>query len=119
MIYLSIMLKNILNRVGDRTTMFNAVDNGEGFREVAVQPILATLIFVQLDNHADDIWRVAKALHDLQQSLSAHCVKRFAQVQKCYIQFFVLLQAFLKETSEKEHTVCGVPVDSEPTLSFW
>ena len=61
----------------------------------------------------------AKALHNHLESLSAHCVKRFGQVHKRYIQSFVLLTAFLLELSEDEHHVCGAPVGSEPTLSFW
>ena len=32
------------------TTLFHAIDNGEGSREIAVQPNLAVLVFVLLDN---------------------------------------------------------------------
>ena len=48
---LSNMLKKMLN-----TTMFHTVDDGEGFIEVAVQSNLAALVFVQLDNHAEELW---------------------------------------------------------------
>ena len=34
------------------TTLLHAVDDGEGSIEVTVQSKLATLVFVQLDNHA-------------------------------------------------------------------
>ena len=34
------------------TTLFHAVDDGEGSREFAVQPNLASLVFAELDNHA-------------------------------------------------------------------
>ena len=97
----------------------NTIDGGKGSREVAVQPNLATLVFVLLDNHAEELWWVAKALHDHPQSLSAHCVKCFGQVQKHYIQSFVLLPAFLLELSEDKHHVSGAPVGFEPTMSFW
>ena len=78
------------------------------------------LVFVQLDNHADELggW-VTKAFHDHPQSLSAHCVKRFGQVHKRYIQSFVLLSEFLLEVSEDEHHVCSAPFGTEPTLGFW
>ena len=99
------------------TTLFHTIDNGKGSREVAVQSNLAALVFVQLDNHAEELWRADKVLHP--QSLSAHWVKRFGQVHKCYIQSFVLLPSFFLELSEDEHHVCGTPVGSEPTLSFW
>ena len=47
------------------TTLFHAIDDGERFREVAVQPNLAALVFVQLDNHTDELGRwAAQALHD-------------------------------------------------------
>ena len=38
------------------TTLFHAVDDWEGSREVAVQPNLAALVFVQLDNHSEELW---------------------------------------------------------------
>ena len=100
------------------TTLFHAVDDG-GSREAAVQPNLAALVFVQLDNHVEKLWWAVKGLHDHPQSLSAHCIKHFGQVHKRYVQSFVLLSAFLLELSEDEHHVCGAPVGSEPTLSFW
>ena len=37
------------------TTLFHAIDDREGSWEVAVQPNLTVLVFVQLDNHADEI----------------------------------------------------------------
>ncbi len=59
------------------TTLFHAVDEEEESREVAVQPNLATLVFVQLDNHADEFGRAAKAFHDHLQSFSVHYIKCF------------------------------------------
>ena len=38
------------------TTLFHAVDDGEGSREVAVQPNLAALVFLQLDNDTEELW---------------------------------------------------------------
>ena len=38
------------------TTLFHAVDDEEGSREVAVQPNLAALVFVQLDNYSEELW---------------------------------------------------------------
>ena len=52
------------------TTLFHTVDDGEGSSEV-VQPNLAMLVFVQLDNHAEKHWETTKAFHNHQQSLSA------------------------------------------------
>ena len=54
------------------TTLFHAVDDGKGSREAAVQSNLAALVFVQLDNHTEELWRAAKALYDHPQSISAH-----------------------------------------------
>ena len=51
------------------TTLFHAVDDGEGSREVAVQPNLAALVYVQLDNHPVGLWGAAKTLHGHSQSL--------------------------------------------------
>ena len=100
-------LSIMLNRVSVRTTLFHTVDNGERFREAAVQPNLA--------NHAEELWGAAKVLHYHPQSFSDHCVKRFGQVNKCYIQSFVLLPAFLLRMN-----MSVVPLlDSEPTLGFW
>ena len=101
------------------TTLFHAVDDGEASREVAIQPNLVAMVFVQLDNHAEGLWGAAKVSRDHSQSLSAHCVKCFGQVHKRYIHSFVLLLAFLLELSEDEHRVCGSPVGSEPTACFW
>ena len=71
------------------TILFHAVDDGEGSREVTVTPNLAALVFVELDNHAEDFGGAAKALHNHPQSLSALGVKGCGQVHKCYIQSFV------------------------------
>ena len=101
------------------STLFHAVGDRGGPREVTVQPNLAALVFMQLDSHIEELWGATKALHDHPQSLSAHYVKRFGQVQIYYIQSFVLLLAFLLERSEDEHNVCNAPVGSEPTLGFW
>ena len=101
------------------TTLFHVIDDGEGPRVVAVQPNLAVMVFVELDNNAEELWWAAKALHDHPQSLSAHCVKRFSQVPKCYIQFFVLLPAFLLELSDDDYHICGAPDCSKLTLGFW
>ena len=79
---------------------------------------LFNLVFVELDNHAEELWDQSKRSMII-QSLSALCVKRFGQVHKRYIQYFFLLTAFLLELSEDEHYICGVPVSSEPTLGFW
>ena len=38
------------------TTLFHAVDDADGSREVTVQPNLAALVIVQLDNHAEKLW---------------------------------------------------------------
>ena len=38
-----------------KTTLFHAVVDSEGSREVAVKPNLAALIFVRFDNHAENI----------------------------------------------------------------
>ena len=89
------------------TAIFHAVDDSERSREVAVQPNLAALVLVQLDNHAEEVWWSAKALHDHPQFFSTYRIKRFGHVHKCYIQSFVLLPAFLLELSEDEHHVCG------------
>ena len=97
------------------TTPFHAVDDREGSIEVAVQPNLAALVFVQLDNHAEELWGAAKALHDHPLSVSAPFVKRFGQFHKRYIQSFVLLPEFLLELSDDENHTCGAPVGSEPT----
>ena len=43
------------------------------------------------------------------QSLSAYYIKRFGQVHKRYILFFILLPAFLLELSKDKHHVCGAP----------
>ena len=94
------------------TTLFHAVDDEEGYRKVTGPPNLATLVFVPLNNHAEEFWEAAKGLYDHPQSLSAHCVKR-------NIQSFFLLPVFLLKLSEDDHHVCGAPVGSEPTLSFW
>ena len=51
------MLKKMLNRISARTQPFHAVDDGEGSREVTVQHNLAAQVFVQLDNHAEELWR--------------------------------------------------------------
>ena len=51
------------------TTLFHTVDDGERSREVTVQPNLAALVFLQLDNQAEVLWEAAKALHDHPQSL--------------------------------------------------
>ena len=101
------------------TTLFHVVDDGEGSKEVTVQPKMAVLAFVLLDNHAEELCGEAKVHHDHPPSLSAHCVKFFGQVHKHYIQSFDLLSAFLLEMSEDEHHVCGTPVGSESTLGFW
>ena len=97
------------------TALFHAIDDGERSREVTIQHNLAMLVFVQSDNHDEELWWAAKLLHDHPPSLSAHCVKCFVQVHK----HFVLLPAFLLELSEDKHHVCGAPVGSEPTLGFW
>ena len=86
-------------------TLFHAVDDREGSREVTVQPILAAQVFVELDNHNEELWGAAKALHDHPQSLSAHCVKRFGQVHKRYQHSFVLHPAFLLELSKNMSVV--------------
>ena len=39
-----------------QNTPFYTVDDGEGSREVTIHPNLATLVFVQLDNHAEKLW---------------------------------------------------------------
>ena len=44
------------------TILFHAVDDGEGSREVAVQPNLTVLVFVELDNHAEKLCGATKAL---------------------------------------------------------
>ena len=44
------------------TTLFNAVDDGVGSWEVTVQPNLAELVFVELDNHAEELWWAAKLI---------------------------------------------------------
>ena len=99
---LSIILKKMLNRVGARTQpFFTPLTMGKNPNR--------SLVFVELDNHAEEIQWAAKALHDHPQSLSAHCIKR-------YIQPFLLLPAFLFELSEDEHHFCGALVGSEPTL---
>ena len=67
------------------TILFQTVDDGEGYREVTVEPNLAMLVFVQLDNHAEELWWAAKVLYDQPHSLSAHCVKCFGQIHKRYI----------------------------------
>ena len=74
------------------------------------------LVFLQLDNHAEELWGATKALHYHPQSLSDHCVKRFGQVHKRYTQSFVLFLAFLLELSEDEHYVCGASIVSEAKL---
>ena len=101
------------------TTPFHAVDDWEGSREVPVQYNLAAMVFVQLDNHAEELWEVAKALHYHPQSLSSLYVKRFGQVHKRYIQSFDLLPEFLLELFEDENHVCGAPVGFELILGFW
>ena len=111
--------KDAEQRRCQKTTLFHTIDDGEGSREVTVQPNLARLVFLHLANNAVKPWGAAKALQDHQQSLSAYCVKRFRQTNKHYIQSFVLLHAFLLELSEDEHQVCGARLGSEPTLSFW
>ena len=63
----------MLNSCCQNTALFHAVDDGKGSREVAVQPNLAALVFVQLNNYAEKLWEAAKVLHDHPQSLSAHC----------------------------------------------
>ena len=63
-----------------KTTLFHTVDDGEGCRGVVVQPNLAALVFVQLDNHAEELFwwdGEANVLHDHSQSLSVHCIKHF------------------------------------------
>ena len=59
MICLSIMQKKDAEQSRClNTALFRTVDDG------AVQPNLAALVFVQLDNHAEELCGTAKALHD-------------------------------------------------------
>ena len=102
----------------ENTTLFYVVVDVEGSREVAVQPNLAAMVFVRLDNLAEELWEAAKAFHGHPSSLSAYCAKHFSQVHKRYIQSFVQLPAFLSELSEDKHHVCGVHIGPETTMSF-
>ena len=47
------------------TTLFHAIDDGEGSREVTVQPNLAVLVFVELDNHAEEWGEDSMIIHSL------------------------------------------------------
>ena len=88
---LSIMLKKMLNRVDAR-------------KQPCFTPLCCWITMLRNFEGA------VKALHDYPQSLSAHCVKRFGQVHKRYIQSFVQLPAFLLGLSEDEPHVSGAPV---------
>ena len=46
------------------TTLLHIVDDGGEASDVTVQRYLASLVFVQLDNHDDELWWPAKAHHD-------------------------------------------------------
>ena len=116
---LSIMLKKMLNRVGARTQpCFTPLTMGKGPEWSLYNltwPHLSLCSWITCRGTLG----ATKVHHDHPQSLSSHCVKRFGQVHKCYIQFFVLHPVFLLELSEDKHHVCGAPIGSEPTLSFW
>jgi len=46
---------------------------------------------VQLSDHAEEFGGATQTLQDQPESLPAHSVERFGQVDKRYVQFFVLL----------------------------
>jgi len=64
------------------TTLFHAVGDGKGFREVAVQCDLSALVFVQLSDHAEEFGWAIETLQDQPESLPAHSVERFGHVDK-------------------------------------
>lgn len=100
------------------TTLFNAADYGKGFRKVAVQPDLASLVFMQLGDHTEELWGTPEVFHDHPQSFPAHCVERFGQVYICDLQSSVLFPTLLLELPEDEHHVCGASIGFKATLGF-
>ena len=65
------------------------------------------------------IWGATETLQDQPESLPAHSVERFGQVDKGYVQLFVLLPTLLLKLPVDEDHVCGAPVFSKAALSFW
>ena len=96
------------------TTLFHAVGDGKGFREVAVQCDLSAVVFVQLSDHAEEFWGETETLQDQPESLPAHSVERYGQVDKRYIQLLVLLPTLLLKLPEDEDHDCGAPVSLKP-----
>ena len=62
--------------------LLHPVEDRERFREVVAFPDLTTLIFMQLHDHAEELWRTAKTLQDLPQAISAHSIESLCQVYK-------------------------------------
>ena len=69
------------------TTLFHAVGDGKGFREVAVQCDVSALVFVQLTVHAEEFGGATETFQDQPESLPSHSVERFGQVDKRYVPY--------------------------------
>ena len=102
-------------------TLLHAIGDEQGVRKVAIESDLATLIFVQLHHHLEELWGggAADVLQDLPRSFPAHCVECFCQVDKRCIDSLVLLTALFLELSENKHHVHCAYVGSEATLALW
>ncbi|KAL8575449.1 hypothetical protein ACOMHN_000065 [Nucella lapillus] len=71
------MLKKMVNRVYATTHPASPCSRLGRSREVTAVSDLPALIFVQMDDHVEDLLGAAESFQDLPPVLSAHRVKRF------------------------------------------
>ena len=85
--------------------------DAEWLQEVAVEPNLAFLVFMQLCDHPQEFWWAPQFLENLPET--AHSVKLFGDVNKLDVEPHVVV-----ELAEVKYHAGNAPVGSEATLAL-